>query len=343
MIHLIKILITLTILLTTLPSLASDILPFIKSFNYYLKDYGVKVGDYRLSSNKIEGYELSLVIVDPYLTSKYEPIQKILVNKDLNSAFIIFKENAINEKLRDKPYIELVSLFSGVFKQELPTYYKNLPLFSKQKTTTFSDNIFIYNDSERSFIIDKDKTIVASAQSLFYNGETFTNYSEDQRKVDLYELREVIKSVYESQEQLTFLPKKMDNLVVAFFSTERADTVDLFKSISAYNDSNIGLLFLPYYDITKEHSGFKDYQLFCQIEFNLTAEYYLLGNHNEQNKFSCGDNNPSIAEDKTQRLISIYQARSNILNRFYLKEDTPYYYLYQQEVFIDYELYKELN
>jgi hypothetical protein len=322
---------------------ANDLYSFIKALNKHLEPAGIKVLDYRPAVEDLRGYELTLTISDPSLATSQEPIQKIFINKDFNTAILTYKKEKIHENLRNNTKIELVSMYSKLFNQSQEKYYKRLPIFKKEYKTPFNNDIALFNDSNRSFIIDNDKKFIYSANVLFFNGTEITNYSDDKRKIDLYELKEIVKNIYEKHPQITFLPEKMDNLIVIFFSKDLPYTVDIFKNIDEYKKNDIGLLFLPYYDLQKDKTTSKDYKLFCQKDFGLIVEYSILESNQMKEDFECATDTEYKIDTTTKVLFDIYTARFNILNKFHLDYKQPYYYLYKQELFIDYDLSKELN
>ena len=330
------------IIFTTPKLLANDLFSFIKALNKHLEPVGMKILDYRPAIDDIKGYELTLTVSNPTMATSQEPIQKIFINRSFDTALLIYKEEEIHKNLREDSKLELTSMFAKLFHKDQEKYYKDLPLFKKEKTIPFNSDISLFNNTNRSFIINKNKSFIASASVLFFNGTEITNYSEDKRKVDLYELREIVKSVYEKHPQITFLPKEMDNLIVVFFSTNLKYTVDIFENTQQYNNQKLGLLFLPYYDLQKDRVTAKDYQLFCQQDFGLIVEYAILESKESKKEFDCPNETKHKLEQTTQNLIDIYKARFDILSKFHIDYKKPYYYFYQQELFIDYDLSKEL-
>jgi hypothetical protein len=321
---------------------ANDLFSFIKQINKYLVPQGLKVQDYRPALNDIRGYELNLTISNPSLATTQEPVKQIFINKDFNTAILIYNIEAIHKNLRNDTHLNLIKMFTKIFQQE-EKYYKRLPLFKESVITPYNEDINLFYDSERSFIINNEKTFMASADVLFFNGEEISNYSEDKRKNSLFELKQIVKNIYEKQEQITFIPNNMKNLAVIFFSNSLPYTQEIFKNISSYNKEGLGLLFLPYYDIQKDKNTTKDYQLFCQKDFGLVVEYAILEGTTAGKEFKCADSSEEKIQASTELLISIYKARADILNKFDLDSQQPYYYLYKQDLFIDYDMHKELN
>lgn len=323
----------------------NDLFSFVKAFDKYLEPQGMKVLYYKPAVNEIKGYELTLEIKDPTLTMSYEPISNVYVNNSFTNALIVYKKEEINGKLNFSSKPELVSMFSKLFSKEFPEYYGDYPIFKKEKDSGFSEDISLYNNSQRSFIINDNKDFLMSADILFFNGETLSNYSKDRRNVDLYELKENVKNIYQKYPKLTFLPEKMDNMIVVFYSNNIKSSQNIFKNIKRYNDKNIGLLFLPYYGLQEDHSNTKDYQLFCQKDFSLTVDFSLLDMGDIKQDIKCPMETPEQIKTTKETLFELYKARSNIIDKFYIKEesqDKPLYYLYKQGVFIDHELPKEL-
>jgi hypothetical protein len=312
---------------------ASQLLPFIKSLNDYLEPQGLKIQEYRPSNNEIKGYKLNFVITKPEVSDQYETIKNIYINESLNTAIIVYKKELINSKLNDLEHVELVDSFSKFFKRIDDKYYPNSPLFKEPHKIPFSDDLMEFHNSKRSFIIDKSKTFITSSTVLFFNGEELSEFSKSKIDSDNFLIREKIKSVYESQEQITFIPNDMENLAVIFFSKALESATDIFKVRDIINKNKLGLLFLPYLDIQTDMNTSKDYQLFCQEDFDLTIELAMLGDL--QQEFQCPDSDRS-----TQKIIEIYKARDYILNFYHIDFTKPYYYFYKEMKLIDYEYFK---
>ena len=325
----------LTLILSTTNAYASsEAFIFIKKLNSYLEDKGLKVQDYRPSKEHFSGYKLNFVVTDPEALKQNETIKNIYMNDSFNTAIIVYKKEFIDPNIRDWETIELIDSFSGFFKRIDDKYYSNAPLFKEPHTVPYSDNLFEFHNDQRSFIIDKNKTFITSSTVLFFNGEEFSNFSENKINADNLTVRNIISDIYEKQEQITFIPNDMDNMAVVFFSRAMESSLNIFEMKDIINQNKLGLLFLPYYNLQEDMVKSKDYQLFCQQDFSLTIELAMLEDLSKD--FSCPDN-----EQAAQRLVNIYKARNEILDFYHLDFTKPYYYFYKEMKLIDYEYFKK--
>lgn len=321
--------------------LADDLFALIKQVNKHIASQGLKVQDYRPALDYIKGYELNLVVSNPSLATSQEPIKHVYLNKDFNTAIFVYKDEEIHQNLRNDTHLKLTSMFSKIFQNDTKNY-KRLPLFKAHDTTPYSEDLRMFHNSQRSFIINEDKTYVASAKVLFFNGQELSEYSDDKRKIALLDIKNTVKDIYEKQEQITFITSQMKNLLVVFYSNSQPHNKEIFKNIPKYNEDGIGLLFLPYHDIQKDKNTTKDYQLFCQKDFGLIVEYAILEGNTSSKEFECANSNKDKVNMSTNILLDIYKARNDILSKFDIDFTRPYYYLYQQELFLDYDFHKEL-
>lgn len=312
---------------------ANQMLPFLKSINDYLEPKGLKVQDYRPSMEDFSGFKLNFIISDPDRAAQFEKIQNIYINRDYNTAIFVYKKELISESMKDLDSVELVDSFSNFFKRIDDKYYPNSPLFKEPHSIPYSDNLLEFHNDQRSFLINKDKTFITSSKVLFFNGQELSEFSKNKISSDQLEVRNLVKSIYESQEQITFIPDNMDNLAVVFFSRTLDSSKNIFKMRNKINQQKLGLLFLPYVDLEQDMLTSRDYQLFCQEDFALTMELALMQDISKE--FVCQNN-----ERETQRLIEIYKTRNEILDYYHLQFDKPYYYFYKEMKLIDYEYFK---
>ena len=312
---------------------ANQMLPFLKSMNEYLEPKGLKVQDYRPAMQNFSGFKLNFTVTNPDRAVEHETIQNIYINSDYNTAIIVYKKESIDEKMRDLDYVDLVDSFAKFFKRIEDKHYPNSPLFKNSHNIPYSDNLLEFHNAQRSFIINKDKTFVTSSKVLFFNGEELSDFSKDKIDGDQIEVRDLVKSIYESQEQITFIPENMDNMAVIFFSRALESSREIFKMRDKINNQKLGLLFLPYLALQDDMATSKDYQLFCQEDFSLTIELALMQDLSQD--FSCKN-----TERETQRLLDIYKTRNEILDYYHLQFDKPYYYFYKEMKLIDYEYFK---
>ena len=223
----------LTLILSTTNAYASsEAFIFIKKLNSYLEDKGLKVQDYRPSKEHFSGYKLNFVVTDPEALKQNETIKNIYMNDSFNTAIIVYKKELIDPNIRDLESIELIDSFSGFFKRIDDKYYSNAPLFKEPHTVPYSDNLFEFHNDQRSFIIDKNKTFITSSTVLFFNGEEFSNFSENKINADNLTVRNIISDIYEKQEQITFIPNDMDNMAVVFFSRAMESSLNIFEMFS---------------------------------------------------------------------------------------------------------------
>ena len=148
------------ILFATNVNASSDALTFIKELNNYLSNKGLKVQDYRPSTEHFSGYKLNFVVTDPEMLKQNESIKNIYMNDSFNTAIIVYKKELIDPNIRDLESIELIDSFSGFFKRIDDKYYSNAPLFKEPHTVPYSDNLLEFHNDQRSFIIDKNKIIL---------------------------------------------------------------------------------------------------------------------------------------------------------------------------------------
>lgn len=329
-----KFLLLILMLFVTNTHASTNAFTFIKKLNVYLNDKGLKVQDYRPSTESFSGYKLNLVVTNPELLQQYESIQNIYMNDDFDSAIIVYKKELIDPNIRDLKYIDLIDSFSRFFKRIDDKYYSNAPLFKEPHTVPYSDNLLEFHNDKRSFVIDKNKTFITSSTILFFNGEEFSEFSQNKIISDNLTIRNIIQDIYKEQEQITFIPDDMNNMALVFFSRTMESSLNIFEMKDVINKNKLGLLFLPYYDIKEDMVISKDYQLFCQQDFNLTIELALMEDLSKD--FSCPNN-----EQATNRLINIYKTRNEILDYYHLDFTKPYYYFYKEMKLIDYEYFKK--
>lgn len=329
-----KFLLLILMLFVTNAHASTNAFTFIKKLNVYLNDKGLKVQDYRPSTEYFSGYKLNLVVTNPELLQQYESIQNIYMNDDFDSAIIVYKKELIDPNIRDLKYIDLIDSFSRFFKRIDDKYYSNAPLFKEPHTVPYSDNLLEFHNDKRSFVIDKNKTFITSSTILFFNGEEFSEFSQNKIISDNLTIRNIIQDIYKEQEQITFIPDDMNNMALVFFSRTMESSLNIFEMKDVINKNKLGLLFLPYYDIKEDMVISKDYQLFCQQDFNLTIELALMEDLSKD--FSCPNN-----EQATNRLINIYKTRNEILDYYHLDFTKPYYYFYKEMKLIDYEYFKK--
>ncbi len=319
-----RILLILLIFISTHTS-ANELISVLKHVNKLLEEQKIKVEEYS-ESKTIEGYELTLSLNKN--SKKYTP-KKIYLNKNLDSMIMVYKEDEISENIKDKEKIDIAKAFNKIYNTEDPINFPKEPLFKKETQSTYNDSFIEYHTSEKSFTIDSDKKYIIVGETYFFNGEKFVNNTSGKRKIFDYEIREKIKNIYEKQSQITLIPNNMNNMIVVFYSHDMRESEKIFERATEYNEKRYGLLFLPYFNLEEDMKNSKDYQIFCQEDFALSAEYRML--NTTKLDIGCPSNNEEAKIKSQERLLDIYKASQEIKDYFYLDKEENYYYLYKEQ------------
>ncbi len=319
-----KVIIALCLLLLSTNSYSSEIVGVLKHINKILEEQKIKVEEYS-TSKTIEGYELTL---SKNKSQKYKPI-KVYVNKELDSMILVYKEDEISDNIKDKEKSEIAKIFNKLYNTEDPINFPKEPLFKKETISTFNEEFVEYHTSEKTFIIDSEKKYIIVGETYFFNGDSFINNTSGKRKIFDYEIRQKIKNIYEKQSQITLIPDNMNNMIVVFYSHDMPESEKIFERATEYNEKRYGLLFLPYFDLEEDMKNSKDYQIFCQEDFALSAEYRML--NTTKLDIGCPSNTEESKIKSQERLFNIYQSTKEIKDYFNLDKEENYYYLYKEQ------------
>lgn len=319
-----RILITLFLFIST-HSDANELINILKHVNNILSEQQLKVEEYS-ESKKIEGYEL--ILSKSKNNKKYKPI-KIYLNKNLDSMIMVYKEDEVSDNIKDKEKIEIAKSFNKIYNMEDPENFPHVPLFKKGTISTYDENYMEYHTTAKTFTITNDKKYIFVGETYFFNGEKFINNTQNKRKIFDYEIREKIKNIYEKQSQITLIPNNMNNMIVVFYSHDMRESEKVFERATEYNEKRYGLLFLPYFSLEEDMKNSKDYQIFCQEDFALSAEYRML--NTTKLDIGCPSNNEEAKKKSQERLLDIYKASQDIKDYFHLDKEENYYYLYKEQ------------
>lgn len=304
---------------------ASELIGMVKHINKLLEEQKIKVEEYSMSQ-KIDGYEI--VLSKSKNKKNYKPI-KIYVNKELDSIIMVYKEDEISDNIKEKTKLEIATIFNKLYNSEDPENFPSEPLFKKETISTFNEEFIEHHTSEKTFIIDSEKKHIFVGEVYFFNGESFVNNTSGKRKIFEYEIREKVKKIYERQPQITLIPSNMNNMIVVFYSHDRPESEKVFERATEYNEKRYGLLFLPYFSLEEDIKSAKDYQIFCQEDFALSAEYRML--NNTKLDIGCPSTNEEVKLKSQERLLDIYKSSEEIKDYFNLQEEENYYYLYKEQ------------